>query len=266
MAEILPASFTVDYVGKDREMMDFLYDGTFTEEIYGQTNVNYKELSSFYIDSFLRNEPNLHRLIYHSNHDYGRIATKINDRSDSVIKLLASLVHLSCGTPMIYFGEEIGLIGMVENDYFESLGSLTSMAWNSSANGGFTLSPNPAVPVSSDFTEHNVELQDKDPDSILNHYRKLIGFRKMYPVFAKGSRCKMKLTDPFLYHTLIFDEHSVLLVLHHLASVRKKWSIDLSVYGSDLKAGLIFSTAPLNHDFSSGFLTLEIPAFSSAST
>ncbi len=65
--------------------------------------------------------------------------------------------------------------------------SRTSMQWNTEQNCGFSRA-GPWLSVSAAFrNEITVELQQKEEDSILAFYKKLIAMRKKYPVIAKGS-------------------------------------------------------------------------------
>ena len=63
--------------------------------------------------------------------------------------------------------------------------SRTPFQWDGSPNAGFTKGV-PWLKVNPNHTEYNVELQDEDPDSILNYFRKMIRVRKAHPVLLYG--------------------------------------------------------------------------------
>jgi oligo-1,6-glucosidase len=63
--------------------------------------------------------------------------------------------------------------------------SRTPFQWDSSCNGGFTTGT-PWLEVNPNYKECNVEMQEKDPDSILNYFRKMITVRKSHPVLLYG--------------------------------------------------------------------------------
>lgn len=63
--------------------------------------------------------------------------------------------------------------------------SRTPVQWDSSPNAGFT-SGTPWFPVNKNYTEINAASQETDPDSILNHYRALIKFKKENDVAKWG--------------------------------------------------------------------------------
>jgi glycosidase len=61
----------------------------------------------------------------------------------------------------------------------------TPMQWDSSKGGGFT-NGIPWLPVNEDFQVRNVEVQENDPTSLLNFYRRLIKIRKEHPALQLG--------------------------------------------------------------------------------
>ena len=62
----------------------------------------------------------------------------------------------------------------------------TPMQWDDTPNAGFTTGT-PWFTVNPDYKEINVAEQEKDPESILNFYKKLIRLRKEYPIIVYGS-------------------------------------------------------------------------------
>ena len=75
--------------------------------------------------------------------------------------------------------------------------SRTPVQWTSEENGGFTTGT-PWFSVNPNYTEINVEDADKDPNSILNFYRKLLKFRKENPIVIYGdykehNKCSSKI-------------------------------------------------------------------------
>lgn len=107
------------------------------------------------------------------------------------IELLNSLLFSFKGTPVIYYGDEIG---MGDNIYLPDRdGVRTPMQWSADRNAGFSRA-NPArlySPVIMDsiygYEAINVEAQVEDPSSLLNWMKNLIAVRKAYKVFGRGS-------------------------------------------------------------------------------
>lgn len=184
--------------------------------------------------------------IFLGNHDFPRIVSRFgNDReywSESA-KLLATLLLSLRGTTYIYQGDEIGMTNVAHlsiEDYrdIETLNSWkeaeaagkpmddflkivhlnsrdnarTPMQWNSKAYGGFSKAA-PWLKVNPNYKKINVELQEKDPCSILNYYRKMIRFRKENPTLVYGDyKCLLE-DDKDIYAYIRQDEAKKFLVL-----------------------------------------------------
>jgi maltose alpha-D-glucosyltransferase / alpha-amylase len=107
------------------------------------------------------------------------------------IELLNSLLFSFPGTPIIYYGDEIG---MGDNIYLgDRNGVRTPMQWNGDRNAGFS-GASPArlySPVIMDpvwgYEAINVEAQQGDPSSLLNWMRNMIALRKLFRVFGRGT-------------------------------------------------------------------------------
>ena len=113
------------------------------------------------------------------------------DNNPRRIELLNSLLFSLPGTPIIYYGDEIG---MGDNVYLgDRNGVRTPMQWNPDRNAGFSRA-NPAMlysPVIMDpvwgYQALNVEAQQSDPSSLLNWMRNMIALRKLFRVFGRGT-------------------------------------------------------------------------------
>ena len=113
------------------------------------------------------------------------------DNSRRRIELLNSLLFSMHGTPVIYYGDEIG---MGDNVYLgDRNGVRTPMQWTGDRNAGFSradvhalYAPLVADPVYG-YQAVNVESQDRVPGSLLNWMKRLIRVRRAHPVFGRGS-------------------------------------------------------------------------------
>jgi maltose alpha-D-glucosyltransferase/alpha-amylase len=107
------------------------------------------------------------------------------------IELMNGLLFSLPGTPVIYYGDEIG---MGDNIYLgDRNGVRTPMQWSSDRNAGFSRA-NPQklfLPVIIDPEYHyeaiNVEAQQNNPNSLLWWTKRLIALRKRYQAFGRGS-------------------------------------------------------------------------------
>jgi maltose alpha-D-glucosyltransferase/alpha-amylase len=112
-----------------------------------------------------------------------------NDRRR--IELMNALLFSLPGTPVIYYGDEIG---MGDNIYLgDRNGVRTPMQWSADRNAGFSRA-NPQklyLPVSIDPEYHyeavNVEAQQNNPSSLLWWMKRLIALRKKYRAFGRGT-------------------------------------------------------------------------------
>jgi len=113
------------------------------------------------------------------------------DNNRRRIELLNSLLFSFPGTPIMYYGDEIG---MGDNIYLgDRNGVRTPMQWNADRNGGFSR-VTPArlySPVIMDavygYAALNIEAQQSDASSLLHWMRNMIALRKLFKVFGRGS-------------------------------------------------------------------------------
>ena len=113
------------------------------------------------------------------------------DNNRRRIELLNALLFSFPGTPILYYGDEIG---MGDNIYLgDRNGVRTPMQWNSDRNAGFSKAV-PAklyFPVIMDpiwgYQAINVEAQQSDPSSLLHWSRNMIALRKLFRVFGRGT-------------------------------------------------------------------------------
>ena len=131
------------------------------------------------------------------------------DNNRQRIELLNSLLYSFPGTPILYYGDEIG---MGDNlDLGDRNGVRTPMQWSGEANAGFSTAPASqlASPVIADpvygYQAVNVEEQVENPSSILQWTRNMIALRKLFPVFGRGAQ---RFLDP--------DNRKVLAYLRQL--------------------------------------------------
>jgi maltose alpha-D-glucosyltransferase/alpha-amylase len=113
------------------------------------------------------------------------------DNNRQRIQLLNSILLSFPGTPILYYGDEIG---MGDNIYLGDRNAVrTPMQWNSDRNAGFSTA-NPArlsFPVVMDpvygYQAVNVESELADQSSLLHWTRNMIALRKLFQVFGRGT-------------------------------------------------------------------------------
>src|SRR6188768_4519577 len=112
-----------------------------------------------------------------------------NDRRR--IELMNLLLLSLPGTPVLYYGDEIG---MGDNTYLgDRDGVRTPMQWSPDRNGGFSRA-NPQrliLPLITDpeynYEAINVEVQERSPSSLLNWMRRMIAIRRTHQALGRGS-------------------------------------------------------------------------------
>ncbi|MGI8642841.1 MAG: alpha-amylase family glycosyl hydrolase, partial [Thermomicrobiales bacterium] len=143
-----------------------------------------------------------------TNHDQERSMTTLGGDLQEA-KLAATALLTMPGLPFIYYGEEIGMTGDKPDELIR-----TPMQWTAAENGGFTTGQ-PWEPLPADRATANVAVQESDPGSLLNHYRRLIRLHTGHPALAHGDLVPLKTGNPacaaFLRTTA---EESVLVFLN----------------------------------------------------
>jgi maltose alpha-D-glucosyltransferase/alpha-amylase len=153
------------------------------------------------------------------------------DRDRRKIELLTSMLFTMPGTPVLYYGDEIG---MGDNIYLgDRHGVRTPMQWSGDVNAGFSRAEPDRLysPVISDpvygYQRVNVETQLRSPASLLNTMRRLIAARKRYRTFGRGG---IEFLRPGNHRILAFvreHEGERLLLVYNLAPSAQPVELDL---------------------------------------
>ncbi len=149
--------------------------------------------------------------------------------------LLANAILFSLpGTPIIYYGDEIGMgdnIALPDRN-----GVRTPMQWDASPNGGFSNLPSGKLyaPVIDDpeygYQRVNVEAQRRDPQSLYNQMRYLIALRKQYRAFALGTTHFIDVDNPNTTAWVRMWEDEVFIVVHNLTGETQYVSLDQAAF------------------------------------
>ncbi len=156
------------------------------------------------------------------------------DNGRRQIEMMNSLLLSMPGTPVIYYGDEIG---MGDNIYLgDRNGVRTPMQWNGDRNGGFSradwarlYSPIIMDPVYG-YQAVNVEAQTRTPTSLLNWMKRMIAVRKRYKAFSRGS---LEFLHPENLKILPYvrrTENETLLCVVNLSRFVQYAELDLSAF------------------------------------
>jgi maltose alpha-D-glucosyltransferase/alpha-amylase len=167
-----------------------------------------------------------------------------NDRRK--MELLNGLLYSLPGTPVLYYGDEIG---MGDNVFLgDRNGVRTPMQWSADRNAGFSRA-NPqrlVLPIIIDPEYHyeaiNVEAQQNNPNSLLWWTKRLIALRKRFQAFGRGS---IEFLTPSNYRVLAFVRHyqdETVLVVANLSRFSQYVELDLSKWKGTRPVELIGST------------------------
>jgi maltose alpha-D-glucosyltransferase/alpha-amylase len=150
------------------------------------------------------------------------------------IELLNAMLFSFPGTPIIYYGDEIG---MGDNVYLgDRNGVRTPMQWSSDRNGGFSradaarlYAPPIQDPVYG-YQSINVEAQERYPFSPLNWMKRMIAMRKQHRVFGRGSLEFVGCSNRKVLAYLRRDERETILCVVNLSRAVQPAELDLQAF------------------------------------
>ena len=223
--------------------------------------------------------------LYIENHDHPRIINRYGSLDYRVEsgKMLAAMYMLQCGTPFIYQGQEIGMtnVNLKRLDEFKDVLTFNNVKlfkklgyneerfvnhankvsretarspvqWSAEENAGFTTGT-PWFNICDNYKEVNVAEAEKDPDSILNFYRKLIKFKKenQVAIYGKYKEYYPNSSSLYVYERVLNNEKLLIVCSFKENSVKFK-----APAGYDLTKGeLILSNYSDNKIVNNGFVT-----------
>ena len=182
-----------------------------------------------------------------SNHDKPRSYNRYGDNqhNDAIAKLMAGLYLTLRGTPIMYYGEEIGMENndpKRKEDVKDPIGKLgwpvdkgrdgerTPMQWDTSPNAGFSRAT-PWLPVPPSYQTHNVASELKDPNSILQFYEHLLALRHQDRALLDGDYIPLNENDPNVLSYLRRYKNQAVLVVLNMSGTEQKVSFDLTPQG-----------------------------------
>jgi oligo-1,6-glucosidase len=187
--------------------------------------------------------------IFLGNHDQPRMVSHWGNDSPAFrelsSKMLTTFIMTMRGTPYYYNGDELGMV----NIKFDKIGDYRDIAtinsyrrlkaqggdtaafleaqkrssrdngrtpfqWDSSRNAGFTTGT-PWIKINPDHTTVNAAAEEKDPNSVLNYFRKVVKLRKGNRILVYGSYTVLDRDNPDVYaYTRELNGRKVLVLLN----------------------------------------------------
>ena len=173
------------------------------------------------------------------NHDIPRhlsrwIECSLCSDPNDLAKAAAALLLTIRGTPVIYYGQELGMADnlAIPPEYVRDTavvdspsgelppsrdGARTPMQWDGTVNAGFSFGKDvkPWLPVNENYGEMNVETKLQDESSILNFYRQLIRVRRNSEALRQGSwRTLIQYPDEHLVYVRETEHEKVLVMIN----------------------------------------------------
>ncbi len=196
------------------------------------------------------------------NHDMPRSYVRYGDgqHNDQIAKLMAGLYLTLRGTPVMYYGEELGMENndpVRKEDVKDPLGitgwpaekgrdgERTPMQWNDSPNAGFSQAT-PWLPVPASYKTHNVASELQDPNSILQFYRHLLALRHQEHALLDGDYIALNQDNPNVLSYLRRYKNEGVLVVLNMSATTQQITFNLSENGfPSSRATTLLSTSAL---------------------
>lgn len=215
---VAPDSFTVgeawtsteqilDYTGDE---VDIAFQFDLAEKMIAASEFGIASLVQNEIKEIVESYPPGQYATFLSNHDQNRSMSQLKEHEDAA-KVAAALLLTSPGVPFLYYGEEIGMTGTKPDEQIRR-----PMQWRGGDDKVGFSEGRPWQEPALDFRERNVLDQEANPDSLLNHYRRLIHLRNQHEALRVGKWLPVESDNRKLYTFLRQSENETLLVLINL--------------------------------------------------
>jgi maltose alpha-D-glucosyltransferase/alpha-amylase len=181
-----------------------------------------------------------------SNVGIRRRLAPLLDNNRSIIQLFHALLFSLPGSPVMYYGDEIG---MGDNIYLgDRDGVRTPMQWNIDRNAGFSraefaqLYLPPIMDQVYSYQALNVEAQMRNSSSLLHWVRELIQVRKRHPVFGLGRFDALRPANARVLAFLRENDDDTILVVANMAGSAQYVELDLSRFEGQYPIELLGGT------------------------
>lgn len=209
--------------------------------------------------------------VYLGNHDFPRMVSRWGNDSEKwrelSAKMLITFLLTMRGTPYFYFGDELGMTNIrfekIEDyrdimtlnlyelikreggdlvEFMESQKVIardngrTPFQWNDSKNAGFT-NGEPWLKVNPNYEEINAEAQEKDVNSVLNYFRRMIKIRKENPALVYGKYTLLDEENKNIYAYTRELENTKLLILLNFTNIEAAFNTEFNLDQSKILSG-----------------------------
>jgi maltose alpha-D-glucosyltransferase/alpha-amylase len=168
------------------------------------------------------------------------------EHSRPLIELLNSLLLSMPGSPIIYYGDELG---MGDNVYLgDRNGVRTPMQWTGDRNAGFSradparLFAPPVMDPVYGYQAINVEAQERSPSSLLNWMRRMLRLRRQHPTLGRGTFEAIATNNRRVLAFVREDAQQQILVVANMARTAQPVHLDLQRFQGRYPVELIGNT------------------------
>ena len=240
--------FVVGEIGSDKieilkqyqseELLDVVFNFNFGSIPSFSAEQIFSELVS--MEKNMTNYPTL----FFGSHDMPRMIDRLADGNPKKAEALAALILTAKGVPFIYYGEEIGMSNIMAENFEEIIDiqaktryglaikegkpplealleannhnrdrSRSPMQWSNAKFAGFS-NVKSWIKINPEYPETNVEEAKKDPNSLLNNYKKLIALRNTESTLQYGQYENLDFNNELLMFTRVYGEKKITVIMN----------------------------------------------------
>lgn len=171
-------------------------------------NNNFANALQSEYERYAESNPNYIDAPFLTNHDQNRIAGYLRGNT-AQLKLAAAMYIFAEGVPFIYYGEEIGMMGAKPDEQIR-----TPMLWNKAGKDKLQ-----TTWETSRYNKNTLSVaeQKKDPDSLLEFYKRIIRVKTAHPALFAGRFTAVNTGNEFVSSWAMKSETETAFVLHNLS-------------------------------------------------
>ena len=216
-----------EYVGNDG--LDYIFEFDLAGSIIAAVNNGNANGLVAKSQEVMGSYPYLQFGTFLTNHDMNRVMNVLNS-DQAKAKQVAELLLTLPGIPYLYYGEEIGMLGQKPDEDIR-----LPMQWSSASNAGFTTG-NPWRAPKTDYSEKNVEKQQRTPQSLWRTYQDVIATRNTQEALRTGNYSTVASSDNSIFSFVRQENDDQIIVVTNLTGDRKN-NVSLNLPSSNLIAG-----------------------------
>jgi alpha-glucosidase len=217
---------------------------------------------------------------FFSNHDQSRTWDRYGDgiHNDQIAKLMATLLLTTHTTPQMYYGEELGMRTTTPTrveDVRDPVGRTgwpkdkgrdgerTPMQWDNSKDAGFSTAEKTWLPIPPSAAQYNAAMEERDPDSIFNFYKRVIRLRRESPALRGSSYVAINRDDPnvLAYLRKTTDGSDSVLVALNMSAQPQTISFPLKGFGVNGNSLEVLVASPKQGNQQLGLENVQLAPF-----